>query len=88
MIAALNNVADFANAGVGDFFCCAREGIDAADFFHRSGGDRENVAANTEQNDLFGRKGLRLRWRRKAHGYLTPTGAVLQRPMTRFSMAG
>src|SRR5579862_8032271 len=92
VLTALHHVADFANFGCRNFARRTGQRVDAADFLDGRRRNREELTADAKQNDLFAAHGLGFDGSGESHyftptGVLTPTGATLLMPMTRFSIA-
>src|SRR5580765_5030733 len=85
-ISAANTVANFFQMAIGKLASHAGDVVHATDFLHGSGRNGELLAADSEQNYLFGARlaGFIARW--KIH-QRAPTGAARVIAMTRFSIA-
>src|ERR1700733_1469890 len=92
VLTALYRVPNFANFGLRNLVRRTRKRVDTPHLLHGRRRNRKQLTADSKENDLFTTYRLRLDGSGESHyftptGVLTPTGAVLLRPMTRFSIA-
>ena len=85
-IAPANAMPDLADGAVGQILSHAGDVVHAAHFLNGSGRDSEGLAADAEQDDLFGARLVSIGVRRRVH-QRTPTGVARVSARTRFSSA-